>query len=293
MAEEILPLTIKDLTTGAINGTGVFDELQSTIQVRLDREYEKNRIKGTEYSQVYLGAMEASMQQSIVFLLGKDKAANEANLVLAQIALAEAQKDKVLAEIELLELEKPKVEAQIRAIDKGIEKMDAEISMLGKQEDKVDKDIELATQQILNAQEEVKKTKEEVKLVTAQTSKVGSEKILIDRNAANALIQGTVLSNQASKLGAESSLIQQKKVTETYQTSGTPGGMLGGQLTVLKKQAEGFDRSAEQKAAKTIADVYAVVRGTEDSYTPPQVVEDNETSALNSYLVSMASKAGL
>ena len=75
-------IAVSELTTGTKNGTGVFDELMTTIDVRLADEYSEDRIKGTEYSKVYLGSMESALTQSIQFLLGS--------------ALLEAQENKIL-----------------------------------------------------------------------------------------------------------------------------------------------------------------------------------------------------
>jgi len=59
---------IKDLTTGALDGTGVFETLMGTVALYLDEEFKKNRITGKEYATVYLGAMSAVLQQSVAFL---------------------------------------------------------------------------------------------------------------------------------------------------------------------------------------------------------------------------------
>ena len=185
---EIVPIEIGDLTKGIVNGNGVFDKIMSTVDVRLTREYDLNRIKGTDYSKVYLGTMEAAMQQSIIFLLGKDKAANEAALIQAQILLAEANKDKVLAEIVLLGLQAPKIEAEIRAIDAGILKTGAEISLIGKQEEKIDKDILLIDEQIIQMgfENDILKFKldfmlpKELEKITAEISLMGYQESKIE-----------------------------------------------------------------------------------------------------------------
>ena len=55
-----------DLTTRETDGTGVFDELMETIEVRLQREFTSGRITGPEYSKVYLGSMQFSLSLSLV-----------------------------------------------------------------------------------------------------------------------------------------------------------------------------------------------------------------------------------
>jgi len=71
---EVTPGTVSlaDLTSGNIGGTGVFDVLMSTVSKHILEEYNSNRLTGKEYSTVYLGAMAAVLQQSIAYLsMGK------------------------------------------------------------------------------------------------------------------------------------------------------------------------------------------------------------------------------
>ena len=67
-------ILITDLTAQTPEAPGVFDALMKSVEVRLEEEYNKGRIKGTDYSKVYLGALEASMQQALAFVLGKQQA---------------------------------------------------------------------------------------------------------------------------------------------------------------------------------------------------------------------------
>lgn len=69
------------------------------------------------------------------------------------------------------------------------------------------------------------------------------------------------------KLEAETSLLNQKRVTETAQTNGTsvaPESVIGKQMTLYGRQADGFVRDAEQKAAKIMADTWNVRRTTDE-----------------------------
>jgi len=60
---------INFLTTTAIDGTGVFDVLMKTVKLHLTEEYDAGRVSGVEYTQVYLGALTAVLQQSVTYLL--------------------------------------------------------------------------------------------------------------------------------------------------------------------------------------------------------------------------------
>lgn len=92
MAELVIdPITLDQLTTAKVGGTGVFDVLMTTTVAHLDREYAGQRLKGQDYASVYLGSLTAVLNSAVMFLLQKDEAAGKAALVEAQIRLIEAQ----------------------------------------------------------------------------------------------------------------------------------------------------------------------------------------------------------
>lgn len=87
----VAPLTLADLTEAKVNGTGAFDTLMRATVGHLELEFDKQRLRGADYAQVYLSALTPILQNAVVFLLQKDEAANKANLVEAQIRLVEKQ----------------------------------------------------------------------------------------------------------------------------------------------------------------------------------------------------------
>jgi len=78
-------ITVTDLTTGVVDGTGVFDGLMKATNAHIQVEYQKNRIKGSEYATVYLGAMQSVMSQSLQFLLQQQQVDLQAQLIEKQI----------------------------------------------------------------------------------------------------------------------------------------------------------------------------------------------------------------
>lgn len=90
-------ITIADVTTTLPTGDGVFDVLMRSIDLHLDKQYTYGRIKGADYATVYLGALQAVLQQSIAFVLAEQKAEKEIDLLTKQIDLASQQ---LLTEIE-------------------------------------------------------------------------------------------------------------------------------------------------------------------------------------------------
>lgn len=115
MAElvETPPLTLDQLTGGAVNTGGAFDVLMKATNAHLVKEFEANRLRGADYANVYLNAMPAVLQNAVVFLLQKDEAANKANLVAAQIELTKLQMEMLKIEIEREALNKDLIAAQV------------------------------------------------------------------------------------------------------------------------------------------------------------------------------------
>lgn len=95
-------IALNELTEAKVEGTGVFDVLMKASQAHLEAEFKKNRIKGTEYSQVYLGSLTAILEASLQFLLSKQKADMEAQLLAKQILLTEQQTRQAEAQTALI-----------------------------------------------------------------------------------------------------------------------------------------------------------------------------------------------
>lgn len=60
-------LSIEDITTGDINGEGLFDKLMKSISSHLSLQYEKNRITGGDYAKAYIALTTAALQEAIQF----------------------------------------------------------------------------------------------------------------------------------------------------------------------------------------------------------------------------------
>ena len=105
-------ITTASLTTKSLTGTGVFDELMAAANVHLQNEYSAQRITGPEYSQVYLGAMQAVLQQSIGFLLAKEKAEKETALVEAQTIQTTAETTRTAQDTLNLVSQELKIDAE-------------------------------------------------------------------------------------------------------------------------------------------------------------------------------------
>jgi len=254
----VTPIKVEDLTTIALNGTGTFDVLMQTVQLRLQEEYSKDRIMASDYSKVYLGALETVLGQSIQFLLSKDKAANEAALIEAQVRLAEASIVKMEKESEL-------VDAQIL---------------------KLTADIELVAQQIILS-------KEQQLNLAVDRDKSLAETALIQQNERNAIAQNANILKQQAKIEAETGLLTQKKYTEEAQildvVNGLPvAGAVGKDKALRQAQTDGFFRDAEQKLSKIMTDSWNIRRSTDEAEIAPSELDND---GINSVIA--VAKAGI
>lgn len=121
----------------------------------------------------------------------------------------------------------------------------------------------------------------EAQLIQAQIEKVNAEIDLVKQQTANAVIEAEVLRAQKCKLdaefdvllqsklktAAEVTLLAQKTQTEKAQTVAMgvdADSVIGRQKALYAAQATGFERDAEQKAAKLMIDSWNVRRTTDE-----------------------------
>lgn len=281
---EIPEITTETLTEKTLNGDGVFDQLMAGVNTQILEQYSADRITADNYGQVYLGALQTVLGQSVQFLLNKDKAAYEAALVLAQvkkaekeidlvdaqILLTEAQTDKVRQDIAysqdeqtLIPFQKDKLSREIELIAAQAEVAEKQVILMDSEIAKAEKEVEVMAQQILQSQEDIKKTQAEISL--------------LEQQILNA-------QEQINKSKAETSLLEQKVITETAQTVDGATGVLGAQVSLYKAQTQGFKDDAIRKGVKAANDVYSIAKSND-----PDAVSDptNMNSVLEYFLAAM------
>lgn len=137
-------ITLADLTTTTLNGTGVFDVLMRANKAHLDEEFTKGRIKGPEYATVYLGSLQAVLSASLQFLLQRDKVnqevklleQNTANAVIEGTVLT-ATECKLRAEFDVLMLTKDKTAQETNLLLQKVVTERAQVTSLGVDDDSV------------------------------------------------------------------------------------------------------------------------------------------------------------
>lgn len=266
-------ISINELTEVRIDGDGVFDKLMAAVSRQVAGEYQAGRIKGAEYSTVYLSALQSTLSDAIRFLLDRENA----ELIQKQIELAEAQRLQTEQETLL-------VAERIKQVKAETDIQEQQLLNLACEKDKCEAEVDMLEAQTLNVPKEGL-------LIDARTTLTGhqsanevlqGEILVVDK--ANRVIQGTVLTaqecdlrasfdlkvEQTAKVIADKNLVNQRKTTEQGQTDGgafNATSILGRQSVIYQRQADGFLRDAEQKAAEILSRAWQVDKTTNELET--------------------------
>lgn len=103
--KEVKPLTVADLTTGSVDGPGVFDALMRGFKAHLEKEFKANRITGNDYTKAYIALTESAMNQGVAFLLGKDTAFWQAQMAQVQAFTARVQLETAKVQLAAVQYE--------------------------------------------------------------------------------------------------------------------------------------------------------------------------------------------
>lgn len=97
--QTIKPLTVEELTTGEVGGTGVFDKLMQSMGAHINGQLEKGRITANEYTKVYTQGIESALSAGVQFLLGRDQAFWAAQTAQVQAFTARVQLETAKVEL--------------------------------------------------------------------------------------------------------------------------------------------------------------------------------------------------
>lgn len=219
MTDQVL---FSEITDGCPSGDGVFDQLMKSMKAHLIEEFDANRIRGSEYTQVYLQSLQTAMSQAIQWQLGAQIAENQAALIEAQIVNAEKQTLLLEQQRQLLIAQTAQTEEQTLGITAANLNIPKQGDVLDAQEEQILKQNELTTAQILNSEYQTDNT----------------------------------LPAQVAIL--EQKLITEEAQTKDATAQGTVAGVIGKQNALYSNQAEGYIRDAEQKASRILSDVWGI-----------------------------------
>lgn len=251
---------IDELTEGKLDGNGVFDKLMKTFELHLEREYNKQRIRGTDYANAYIGLINNALNQVSNYALEKSKLPLELQLLEAQIhkiatdtivatkqgGLIDAQIHKEMAQTEMLHLEMEyKFPKELALIDAQIANMKAEIA-LKEYELKYIKPIQLALQ-------------EKELDIKEQQLRLAEYELQVKAPA------------EVRSINAQADLYNQKVVTEKAQTDASvigSGSVIDHNNKVLAQQAISYDNDSKLKATSMLVDTWKVRRNDDPDEAP-------------------------
>jgi hypothetical protein len=116
-----------------------------TVELRLTDQYDEGRITGSDFATVYLGAMQTVLQQSIMFLLDKDRKAMEAAIAEATVekhwgydVTTDSAGDLVLGASTgtgLIDEQVNKAAQEVELVTGQISKVYADVALVGQQQE--------------------------------------------------------------------------------------------------------------------------------------------------------------
>ena len=290
---------ITKLTHATIDGNGVFDVLMRTVNAHLQKEWTANRLKGTEYSTVYLGALESTMNTSLQFLLAKDK-------LNAELAILEQQ----LVNLKVEEINATK---QGLLLDKQLDDLVAATALKTQQKANLVDELLTNAQQRSNLVTEQARIAAQTSQINTQTSQIAAQTAQINAETLNVPKQGLLIDAQKEtqlqqRLNLANDLLtatqqrtnlvseNQAIIAKTSNTAQQTANLLAeaanipkqgavydstkskinaetalltdkltteaSQRTVLAAQASGYKRDAEQKAAEIMTRAFAAIATT-------------------------------
>jgi len=212
---------------------GVVDQLMTTVEHHINKQFKAQRLRGTDAAQVYIGLIDSVLQYSTTYLLGIMLIDEQKAKLDADVSLTAKQEEEIDAKIAFVELEKQRLEFEIEQLFPLQKiKLQAEIDLLGKQEALIDAQILKVTEEITTMQAQV-----------------------------------TLWVKQGLKIDKEIDFLTAKIVTENANTVAgvaAANSLIGRQMSLLAAQKLGFAGDIQVKAAKLHADYDAVFQSVQE-----------------------------
>lgn len=304
-----IALTTEDLTTGTLDGNGVFDKLMAALNAHFEDQHKKGRITGADYAGAYIGAAQGALSTSVQFLLGRDQAFWNAQLAQMQARVAEAEAATAALRIEQTRADviNARSQALTAQTQYALTKMKLTTEAVGiEQAEAQTASILYQTQFLLPSQ--VQQSAAEVSRITAQTAQTEYEtaNILVAQNLGltkdnaikdyqlsnvlTAQVAGVLEDNQSKAynrtfiLPATLDNLNEQiegnraKTLDTRRDGTSVTGSVGVQKDLQNEQITSYKRDAETKMVKLIVDTWMLQRSTDETLPPPVAMND---AALN------------
>jgi hypothetical protein len=245
-SEMYLPVVrgnVSELTTGEIDGQGVFDRLMSSMNAHIKGEFEKGRITGAQYTQAYIELTQAALTTALQFILNREQsfwASQQAQIaaVNARVGLETARYNySITLPFQTALLTKQVDQAQV-AYDTATYNLaitlPKQTMLLETQNDAAIRQIELSNQQIM--------------LTEAQKFVAAEQKDLL----------------------REQTQVQRAQTMDTRLDGVTPvAGTVAKQKALFEQQVIAYRRDSEVKAGKLFTDGWTVQKTVNEDLLAP------------------------
>lgn len=278
MYKEIGKLTIEDLTSGEVDGDGVFDKLMSTVSKHVEHEFEENRITGAEYSTTYIAAMQSAMGYGVQFLLSRDASYWQAQQAQLQAISARVELETAKVRHALMYIEANTAEANFGLITMRLANEDVtydtnifryenlmplEEGMAIKQNTGLEIQNSTATYNLDNL------LPEQLTLLTEQVTAAQLEITTGEYNLSNTLPQQLTNLEEQELLIHEQMEAQRAQTLDTRTDNASVSGSVGKQKDLYNQQIDSYQRDSELKAAKVFSDAWTVMKTVDEGLEPP------------------------
>ena len=191
---------------------------------------------------------------------------NLANKTPVEVELLQAQTDNAQSQTALTEAQVVKITEENKVIPYNIERIQAEIANMTRQSDILEKELEI-----------------KISSLALQDKQL----LLADAELEVRRLELDVKRAEVEAAQAQAQLYAAKVLTENAQTmdAAHPNSVLGSNIAVLRAQAAGYARDAEQKAAKILVDAWNVQRNTDEG------IQANATNLLYDQSIGQAVSA--
>lgn len=303
---EVKPLTVADLTTGAIDGPGVFDALMRGFKAHLTKEFEDGRITGNDYTKAYIALTESAMSQGIAFLLGKDNAFWQSTLARLQAFTARVQLEETKIRVAATQYDAANQKATYALTKMRMSTESAQYCLVQVQKDTAEYQLvnllpinkamaqsqkegqdtsnrtaEFNLSEILSRQSELLEFQKEQANTEWATAKYNLDVILVQQNQ-NMMSQNNLIREQVES---------QRAQTQDNRSDGAQiYGVLGKQKELYAQQITSYQRDSEMKVAKIFSDAWITQKTIDEGLTPPNNFTNGQVDQV---LQNLRTKSGM
>lgn len=282
-------LNIQDITTAAVDGTGVFDVLMRSVAAQLEDQLDRGRITGTDYASVYTAAMTATLDQAIKLTFQRQLQAYDVMIKEREILKQDYELNELLPKQNLkLEKENTILDTQAAIADYELTtKLPIEMSNLTKQGNILDAQKDELDYRLVN----ILPVEKANMLYTGENLQAEND-LLVSKLTTESKQQANI-DAQTATTEAQTALYEQKTITEQAQVDGSVievGSAMDYQNKLLAAQTTGFTNDAVQKSAKLLIDTWNIRHTQDPSGNPPDGVnklnDKNVGEAIETLMIS-------